>query len=362
MKRPAGYTGAYPLPAVNGAPGSYVSPTEAAASIQRGNWPVAFTPGTPAGIDAGEIVAVLATGVIDAVNSLIPNALIIASGATLSRTTFSGLFATYNTTFGVGDNSTTFGTIDIPRTHSYLEGTTTSGLSYTSQYRVDSVLPSHTHNVNVGTSTSPGPAPPTNGFIQSYSTYNYTTGLNYNGSPRNEARHRQVIRCIAAKNIPTPPVGSLTYILAPTYLPNQVEPLGLVPAGYLIPSGQLLSRSTYPELFNRIGVKFGSGDGSTTFGVPNLLGLFTRGAEATNYITTSGTDVSSSGYLGDTLIYHTHGKTGVLYNTGGDGFPQRQGVDANTGNVPSSDSSIGSSETRPKNITVFYYLVATGNY
>lgn len=39
---------------------------------------------------------------------------------------------------------------------------------------------------------------------------------------------------------------------------------------YLLCNGQAVSRTTYASLFARIGVVFGSGDGSTTFNLPNL--------------------------------------------------------------------------------------------
>ena len=362
-KRPAGYAGPYTQPSVGGAPGAYVSPTEVAKQRQLSEWPAAFKPGQPAGVEVGEIVAILATGVLDGANAALSDSLMIASGANVSRTTFDDLFEVYNTTFGVGDSNTTFGTIDIQSSYSYLEGSTTSGISYPGSYRVDSVLPQHTHQVFVGTSANPNqPGSPTNGFIQNSATFTYETGSNYNQSPRNEARHLQVIRCIAKKSIPEPPVGSIQYILAPNSQPTELETLGVLPNNYLIPSGQDISRTTYSELFNRIGTKFGTGDGSTTFVLPNFLCLFSRGAEASDYITTSGTDLPASGYLGDTLVEHKHARPNTVYSNGGDGFPQRGSVGPGTGNVASSDSNIGGAEVRPKNITAVYYLVAKGNY
>lgn len=42
-------------------------------------------------------------------------------------------------------------------------------------------------------------------------------------------------------------------------------------AGYLVCDGKQVSRSTYSSLFSVIGVKYGTGDGSTTFNLPNLI-------------------------------------------------------------------------------------------
>lgn len=43
-----------------------------------------------------------------------------------------------------------------------------------------------------------------------------------------------------------------------------------VPTGYVKPTGQLLSRTEYPELFDLIGTKYGDGDGSTMFALPTI--------------------------------------------------------------------------------------------
>ena len=42
------------------------------------------------------------------------------------------------------------------------------------------------------------------------------------------------------------------------------------PAGYVMCDGSAISRTDYANLFACIGVKFGAGDGSTTFNVPDL--------------------------------------------------------------------------------------------
>lgn len=44
------------------------------------------------------------------------------------------------------------------------------------------------------------------------------------------------------------------------------------PTGYAVCDGSAISRSTYSNLFAVIGTTYGSGDGSTTFNVPNLKG------------------------------------------------------------------------------------------
>ena len=55
------------------------------------------------------------------------------------------------------------------------------------------------------------------------------------------------------------------------------------PAGFLVCNGGAISRTTYSNLFAVIGTTYGSGDGSTTFNLPNLIDRFLQGS------TTSGT-------------------------------------------------------------------------
>lgn len=49
------------------------------------------------------------------------------------------------------------------------------------------------------------------------------------------------------------------------------------PDGFLLCNGQAVSRTTYANLFTFIGTKYGAGDGSTTFNVPNLVNRFVEG-------------------------------------------------------------------------------------
>jgi microcystin-dependent protein len=49
------------------------------------------------------------------------------------------------------------------------------------------------------------------------------------------------------------------------------------PPGYLKAAGQQVSRDDFPALFAAIGTIYGSGNGSTTFNVPDLRGEFIRG-------------------------------------------------------------------------------------
>mgnify|MGYP003300961289 CR=1 FL=1 len=50
-----------------------------------------------------------------------------------------------------------------------------------------------------------------------------------------------------------------------------------VPSGYLECNGAAVSRTTYSVLFAVIGTAYGTGNGSTTFNLPDLRGEFIRG-------------------------------------------------------------------------------------
>lgn len=56
-----------------------------------------------------------------------------------------------------------------------------------------------------------------------------------------------------------------------------------VPSGYLFCNGQAVSRTTYSDLFAVIGTTYGSGDGSTTFNLPNLNGRSIVGKDSSNF-------------------------------------------------------------------------------
>jgi len=49
-----------------------------------------------------------------------------------------------------------------------------------------------------------------------------------------------------------------------------VDDVNTVPAGFSLCDGSAVSRTTYADLFGAIGTKYGSGDGSTTFNLPDL--------------------------------------------------------------------------------------------
>lgn len=102
------------------------------------------------------------------------------------------------------------------------------------------------------------------------------------------------------------------------------------PTGYLLCDGTAVSRSTYAALFAVISTTFGSGDGSTTFNVPNCQRRVTVGSGGSGTGTLGSTVGSTGGEETHLLIAaesglpsHTHGVTDPghthLAKTGGNG-------------------------------------------
>ena len=73
-----------------------------------------------------------------------------------------------------------------------------------------------------------------------------------------------------------------------------------VPSGFLECNGAAVSRSTYADLFAIVGTTYGSGDGSTTFNVPDLQDNVAVGKSGTKNLASTGgaNTVSSTGNVG----------------------------------------------------------------
>lgn len=94
------------------------------------------------------------------------------------------------------------------------------------------------------------------------------------------------------------PLGALAAIL----------PIGLIlpyaaataPTGFLLCFGQNVSRTTYAALFALLSTTYGAGDGSTTFGLPDLRGRFVAGKDDMGG-TAAGRLTAAGGVAGTTL-------------------------------------------------------------
>jgi microcystin-dependent protein len=141
------------------------------------------------------------------------------------------------------------------------------------------------------------------------------------------------------------------------------------PNNYLYCDGSTVSRSIYSDLFDTIGTNFGSGDGSTTFHLPDFRGNFARGQDdgvgndpdagsrvASNSGGNTGDNVGS--WQDDQYKSHTHGFSingGTNANAGAN--PRQFHSTSTYWNTSSfTTNGSGGNETRPNNVNVRYYI------
>ena len=160
-----------------------------------------------------------------------------------------------------------------------------------------------------------------------------------------------------------------------------------VPSGYLECNGAAVSRSTYAVLFAVIGTAYGTGNGSTTFNLPDLRGEFVRGFDngrgvdngrsiASSQSSQFGQhnhNVSASSSSSVTDPGHQHSMSVGFFNSlssGGalafrDAGTSNRINNASTGISVSTSTSISqsnrggtsnSSETRPRSIAMMYII------
>jgi len=93
-----------------------------------------------------------------------------------------------------------------------------------------------------------------------------------------------------------------------------------VPSGWLICNGANVSRTDYAALFAAIGTIYGAGNGSTTFGLPNLNGRFFEGTTYTGsvgtYYSAGLPNISGEYQGGDGLNLYSSGAFGFVKESG----------------------------------------------
>ncbi|VBB07897.1 Hypothetical protein LUCI_3162 [Lucifera butyrica] len=123
------------------------------------------------------------------------------------------------------------------------------------------------------------------------------------------------------------------------------------PKGWLKADGSAIARTDYADLFAVVGTAFGTGDGSTTFNLPDLRGEFIRGFD-------DGRGVDSSRVLGsnqsDAFASHTHPYYYMTPEIPSDGDYGVPGNSTGTHRQKTSldTSASGGSETRPRNVAL----------
>jgi microcystin-dependent protein len=226
--------------------------------------------------------------------------------------------------------------------------------------------------------------------VGQYQTNTDPGGVGTESLPPNLAGELERLR-FAIKRV----VGGAQWYSAPPISLTQLSmPVGAllmwptenIPAGTLLCDGQAVSRTTWPVLFAAYGTRYGPGDGTTTFNLPNYKDYFIRGHDA------AGTDAGSRTDRGDGTVganvgtkqasafkRHTHGVTDpghdhdiipdTLQTAGIAGDPGAQFALAQNGATRTASNTTGitinntaaddsTNETRAKNITVNIVCIA----
>jgi microcystin-dependent protein len=117
-----------------------------------------------------------------------------------------------------------------------------------------------------------------------------------------------------------------------------------VPKGWLLCFGQAVSRSTYRRLFGAVGTAFGSGDGSTTFNLPDLrgrvpLGKDNLGGTSANRVTDSQADNVGQGSGAEAVTLATSQLPAHTHNLGNASQSQQAGSGLRTTDTTTTATS-----------------------
>lgn len=159
------------------------------------------------------------------------------------------------------------------------------------------------------------------------------------------------------------PIGSILYLPYANTDPNYMEC-----------AGQAINRIEYATLYAKIGVSFGTGDGSSTFNLPDIRGEFVRGWDNSRNVdagralgSIQGDIFKAHAHTKGSLALsiagaHSHSMEGTQGTSGGTAQPHKESgsyaqlfTNANgdhTHTITGDVGSSGDSETRPRNIAL----------
>lgn len=164
--------------------------------------------------------------------------------------------------------------------------------------------------------------------------------------------------------------------------PGSVVPAGAivifaitsVPFGYLKANGAAVSRTAYAALFAKVGTYYGAGDGSTTFNLPDLRGVFIRGLDDSRGIdpgrtlyNLQGSQNASHSHTASSDVQgaHSHGIWSIALNIatgqGGGHYSVGPSLSANSAVAGAHNHTItvdasGGVEARPINVAMMYCI------
>lgn len=212
-----------------------------------------------------------------------PDGYLLENGAAVSRTTYADLFALLGTTYGAGNGTTTFNlpdsrgraTVSVSATDSEFDSV---GEKYGEKNHTltESEMPSHTHEQYI-TANSGGSAIRLD-YASDGASQGYPQGTNTQSNGSGTAY--SVIQPSIAKNYAIkfrPSTGTTSALPVGATVQGYWN---TAPTGYLIENGTAVSRTTYASLFSALGTTYGTGDGTSTFTLPNSLGMIGVGVSS----------------------------------------------------------------------------------
>jgi microcystin-dependent protein len=143
---------------------------------------------------------------------------------------------------------------------------------------------------------------------------------------------------------------NLSAHLRPTIGDQKMSYVGADHMGWVLCDGRAVSRVTYGLLFGVIGTTFGSGDGTSTFNLPNFSGMVPGMAGRRPDLTTSNNPtIYAIGDVAGEQIHklnidempsHTHGSNNVTGNNNGNGFTTLSGEHFHTGTTSNNVTQV----------------------
>ncbi len=130
-----------------------------------------------------------------------------------------------------------------------------------------------------------------------------------------------------------------------------IYPSNNIPEGWLKCNGAEVSRVTFEDLYEAIGDIYGTGDGMTTFRIPDLRGEFVRGWDDSR-----GVDVNRAlgSYQGYNIQSHRHDMAHIW--SGGGGGSLAYTMQSSRSLITRYTGYNGITETRPRNISMIYCI------
>ena len=153
------------------------------------------------------------------------------------------------------------------------------------------------------------------------------------------------------------PSGSTSITTVPSGMISQYAGSS-APSGWLMADGSAISRTTYVDLFNVIGTTYGTGNGSTTFNLPDLEGRVPVGKASTGTFD----DLNDKGGAETHTLTiaempaHTHNVTLVTGGGSGPDNPKHEDDSTQTTDPTSSTGGGGAHENMPPYIVVNYII------